>query len=524
VPARTAVEDLLEKAAKHLGAKQPREALKLLQQAVSLDPNNAQASYYEGCAHQSLKQHEQAIASFQRCAARAGARAALPLYNMGNSYQALSRNEDAKRCFREALKVDPKLADAWVNLGRLFDDGKDHKEALTCYEMALRLQPNDGICLSNRGNTLRALGQDSEALASYEQAMKLLPAGSVERGNCMLGMSMSLLNVGRAEEALRLVDQLLQAGRTDPVAIQRVIILGTLKRFDEALAEADKVIAGGARAPQLWNNRAELLASLKRYDEAIGDFDKALALEPTFHPSWFGKARALFNAGKPRDSAEALSQYKRVTNGREDTSLAQSVQALEQLLSGRANPKAPSPAQAAALGDASAALRKIAEAMDKVARESSPRPWAAAELRVKLAPGTVVPAVALNVHHQDGSTSKLATSALMPLIRESWKTRGAFAAKWDGFTVKLTSGGEVETAFDYEDAPGGSAGAKPSAVTVGEGAASALATGLLGLSRIRRLVSIGVFVLFVLIIFGQRLACGGRHAVQRPNPAQVHKH
>jgi tetratricopeptide (TPR) repeat protein len=325
------VGELLAQAENHLRRGEHARALQCLGEAVAREPGNAQAWFYKGCAHSELKDYVAAVECFKRSAAGAGDRASLPLYNLGNAYQALGRNADAMNAFREALKIDPRMADAWVNLGRLMDDSGDHEGATKAYDIALQFQDKDEICWCNRGNSVRALGRWKEALDCYDKSLALSNPSSENYFNCLVGVSMCLPNVGRAEEALGVVDELLTKRAREPVLlVQRCVVLGTLGRHAEALAAADHAIASGVRSKELWNDRGEVLAKLSRFDEALGDFDKAIALDRDFAPAWFGKARAAFNAGRHDAARAAIAEYRRTSKGKGD--LGEAATALERLL------------------------------------------------------------------------------------------------------------------------------------------------------------------------------------------------
>ena len=62
--------------------------------------------------------------------------------------------EEAIVAFRDALSLDPAMAEAHNNLGNVLKDQAQLSEALACYDRAIELRPDDPATLSNRIYTL----------------------------------------------------------------------------------------------------------------------------------------------------------------------------------------------------------------------------------------------------------------------------------------------------------------------------------------------------------------------------------
>jgi len=81
----------------------------------------------------------------------------------------------AMAAYRRALAIDPDLADAHLNLGRLLHEGGDPARAETHYRRALAVDPGDALAAYNLGVALQDRQQPREAAAAYEQAIALDP-------------------------------------------------------------------------------------------------------------------------------------------------------------------------------------------------------------------------------------------------------------------------------------------------------------------------------------------------------------
>jgi tetratricopeptide (TPR) repeat protein len=296
---------ILAEATEHMDAGNLDQALKLLDEALQLAPEHGQAWYFKGCILSQKEDYRGAIHCYANSAKNAGDLAYLPLYNMGNAFQELEQFDEALECFTMATDVNPEMADAWINRGRLLDDSGKHAQAIECYDIALKTEPNDVMAWSNRGNSLRALGRWKEAEESYQRAIRL---DSSDRA-ALIGLGVCLGRTGEPERGLQFLDRALAAG-PDPHALgERATLLSTLERHDEALKCIDQTIASGAKSPQVWNNRGEILAKLKRLEDSLASFDKSLEIDGSFAPAWFGKARVLCNHGRTAEARACIEKY-----------------------------------------------------------------------------------------------------------------------------------------------------------------------------------------------------------------------
>jgi tetratricopeptide (TPR) repeat protein len=86
--------------------------------------------------------------------------------------------EEAAEAYRRALALDPRHADAHVNLGRLLHESGDAESAGEHYRRALDCRPDDATAAFNLGVALEDLGRPREALAAYENAVALDPGNA----------------------------------------------------------------------------------------------------------------------------------------------------------------------------------------------------------------------------------------------------------------------------------------------------------------------------------------------------------
>jgi tetratricopeptide (TPR) repeat protein len=107
--------------------------------------------------------------------------------------------EGARAAYQRALELDPDLADAYVNLGRMAHEAHDPTTAARCYHMALARNEIDPVTHYNLALALEDLEQGGEATAHYRRAVALNPSFADAHYN----LSHLLDRLGQKAESLR---------------------------------------------------------------------------------------------------------------------------------------------------------------------------------------------------------------------------------------------------------------------------------------------------------------------------------
>ena len=79
----------------------------------------------------------------------------------------------ACKAYEEALRLDPSLAEAHVNAGRLYHEAGRLEDAEASYRSAITHSPDLAVAYFNLGVVLEDQGQDTQAITAYQQALQL---------------------------------------------------------------------------------------------------------------------------------------------------------------------------------------------------------------------------------------------------------------------------------------------------------------------------------------------------------------
>ena len=95
-------------------------------------------------------------------------------YNLGLDLEEVEP-EKAPEAYKEALRLDPKNADAHVNLGRLFQLKGNLKHAKRHYELALTARPGHQLAYYNLGTVFDELDEIEKATRNIQFEIAFLP-------------------------------------------------------------------------------------------------------------------------------------------------------------------------------------------------------------------------------------------------------------------------------------------------------------------------------------------------------------
>jgi tetratricopeptide (TPR) repeat protein len=94
---------------------------------------------------------------------------------IGIAYHQMLQMTEAAKYYQQAIKVNPKYAEAINNLGTIYYARKSYRRAIGQYNKALKLAPNSASIYSNLGTAQFARKKYEQASVSYQKALALDP-------------------------------------------------------------------------------------------------------------------------------------------------------------------------------------------------------------------------------------------------------------------------------------------------------------------------------------------------------------
>jgi tetratricopeptide (TPR) repeat protein len=214
------------------------EAIAEFEEAVRVDPKNANACVCIGFIDVFRGQLDQAVAQFQRALEIDPKNGDAHCY-MGIALYQMGRLNDGVEQLHEALAIDPYDVSAHTNLGLALAQEGEAEQAMAQFQAALESDPNSVQAHYEFGNALARSGRQDEAAEQFKKALQIKPDHFEARTN----LGVIFLHKGLFDQAIgqfKLAAQLRpdSADSHDNLGvalIQKGDVSGAIAQFEEAL-------------------------------------------------------------------------------------------------------------------------------------------------------------------------------------------------------------------------------------------------------------------------------------------------
>jgi Flp pilus assembly protein TadD len=230
-------------------------------------------------------------------------------FQLAYVFTALKRVDEARAEYERTIAIDPKLSEAYLDLGILLLDKDPHAavapltkavemraaesrprfllgvaeersgdlaKAFDSFEGAVRLDPRDFETIEHLGSLYLQLKRPADAEAKFRSALELQPTD----GRALLGLAQSL-DVQKKPEAADAFRKYLAVQPTDAAARGRLVhLLLDGQEYDAAIAELDRADAGKPASMESLKLRADIQIAQKKNDDAAATLARAVALAP----------------------------------------------------------------------------------------------------------------------------------------------------------------------------------------------------------------------------------------------------
>jgi protein O-GlcNAc transferase len=266
---------LLRQGAAELASRRPERALDWLVQAAQVAPSDPDVLAHLGLAQKQSGRLGEAASSYER-ALELEPRAVGVWVNLGRVRRELGQLDAAIAAFGHALELEPGAAIASMTSNALREAGR-HEQALRAAREALRHDPRFAEAHLNEGAALHVSHQLEAAVFAYVAALLLQPTREHARANLRLALSAS---TGDAASALGLARSLLERPEQPDALLAFARLARRAGRPAAALVCSESAIglAAGADAE---HERASLLWDLGFHEQAELALRGAIERHPT---------------------------------------------------------------------------------------------------------------------------------------------------------------------------------------------------------------------------------------------------
>lgn len=313
------------------------QALQYYNQAIKIEPKNAQWYNDRGRYYVSIDAKDEAIADY-KVASDLEPNSAERLYYLGKVYQFANRYKEALDAFVKADRLESNyqtlaaMAGAEIQVGK-YDEASKHivasldkypqnddatdllgslptalcRNLLTEFHIKQRLNPNDPNWILYEMGVLAGAYDFEKALAVTGKLETLIPQQHYAYLRYML-----YDGLGDFDSALREVNLAMELDSTDYSLLDnRADIYDDMGRADLQFADLDSLIEKVPDNAEYYSHRANAYIYAEQYEKAIEDLDMAIALNDKLS-DYYLRGRAYYEWG---DTIAARSDFEKASKG-----------------------------------------------------------------------------------------------------------------------------------------------------------------------------------------------------------------
>jgi tetratricopeptide (TPR) repeat protein len=194
------------------------------------------------------------------------------LYSQAKAAQSRNDIAGAISKYEEILRIAPRLAPAYNNLGALYFRQRDYRKAAAVLEQGLKINPGMPSASALLGISLFEMGDYAKARPRLEAALR----ANAGDANAQMFLVKDLTKLGDYEAA---AVQLRQLAATEAKNQEVWYLLAKvyMKLSEQSLAKMNSIDPNSALAHEL---SAEMMEAMNNYDGAVVELKKAVEMAP----------------------------------------------------------------------------------------------------------------------------------------------------------------------------------------------------------------------------------------------------
>ncbi len=267
--------------------------------ALRLEPNEADAYYIRAMAEESLDRYEEAIKDYNHVI-RINPYNNVIVYNeRGSAKGYLGRNEEAIEDYDQAIRIKPNYADAYINRGNAKKKLGRNEEAIKDYDHAIQIKSDDAYAYFNRGSAKGHLGRYEEAIKDLDQAIRI----KSDFTNAYTIRGLTKYSLGNYEAAIIDYDQVIRIKPDADAYLVRGMTKYSMGHYEAAIIDYDQTIRINPNYTDAYITRGWAKNSLGRYEEALNDFNQdAVISAAEINSAYSGRSIAKKQLGFEQDA------------------------------------------------------------------------------------------------------------------------------------------------------------------------------------------------------------------------------
>lgn len=274
----------------------------ILDKITKIDDKSDKFFYQLALCNQKLGNYDVAIYNYQK-AVKINPKHASAYNNLGISFKEKKDLANAFKSYEKAIEVKPDYDLAYKNIGNAHLENGDIKAASKYFKKAIDINPKNIGALINLGNLQRDQKDYRLAMETFKRALQIEP----DNAGIYLNIGSTCKKLGDLHEALSNYKKSLEL---KPDYVDAYINIGNtqvaLKQYKESIGSYKKALRNDPNNLYALNNLGRSYYVLKNYSDAISFFKKAIIESPDFFEAHNNLGNALKDSG---DLSNALESY-----------------------------------------------------------------------------------------------------------------------------------------------------------------------------------------------------------------------
>jgi tetratricopeptide (TPR) repeat protein len=235
--------------------------------------------------------------------------------DLGKTYLAIGKNEDAITAFENAIVLDDTNAVAYFNRGKAYYKINENDKAVEDFFTSIRLDPNSTVAYIHRGLTYIAKGDPfyDRAIEDFNQAMRIQEMNGEPRDEAYFYRGNAYYYQGKYDQAIEDFNRVSASNSSYVAAAYNMLgnAYADKRYYDRAISHFNLAIGIDPVTTNAYTNRGNAFRAKGDYDQAIADFSKAIELNAKDAIAYAYRGYAYYSKGQQnqavRDLEKALS-------------------------------------------------------------------------------------------------------------------------------------------------------------------------------------------------------------------------
>lgn len=285
------------------------KALEYIEEAIRIEPDNEDALFQYGLTLQNLFMYEKAEEVFKYLLQNEDFKQEA-LIELGFIASTIGNYQEAIHYNKLSIDEDPYDYNQWYNLGMLYFDNEQFIHAVEAFDMALAIKEDFVSALVYKAKSYAEAGKPAEAIIGFNEALLLVPDDT----ETMMQLAGVYADAGDYAQAIQLYTVLADRRpfNYEPY-FNRGLCHDALEHYTKAIKDYDRALEFNTNVPELWHAKADALYNKGDIFDAIDCYKMVVELDPFNYSALLDLAEVYFEIEKFEYCIQTLDELVNIS-------------------------------------------------------------------------------------------------------------------------------------------------------------------------------------------------------------------